>query len=75
MDSNFQLGLSGCINGQNPVVQNPLSFRCLRAIDYAVLVFFAIFMLSGLILFIFRIINKKVKFLTKFKIFNKIQNF
>ena len=60
MDSNFQLGLRGCIKGQNPVVQNPLSFRCLRAIDYAVLVFFAIFMLSGLVLFVFRIVNKKV---------------
>ena len=50
MDSNFQLGLRGCINGQNPVNQNPLSFRCLRAIDYAVLIFFTVFMLSGLAL-------------------------
>ena len=61
MDPSFQLSLSGCIQEQNPVMQNPLSISCLRAIDYAVLIFFTVFMLSGLVLFVFRIINKKVR--------------
>ena len=61
MDPSFQLSLSGCIQEQNPVMQNPLSISCLRAIDYAVLIFFTVFMLSGLVLFVFRIINKRVK--------------
>ena len=60
MEPQFQLQLSGCINQQNPVKQNPLSISCLRAIDYAVLIFFTVFMLSGLFLFVFRIVNKKV---------------
>ena len=67
MEPQFQLQLSGCINQQNPVKQNPLSISCLRAIDYAVLIFFTVFMLSGLFLFVFRIVNKKVS-LTAFGI-------
>ncbi|CAG5094687.1 Oidioi.mRNA.OKI2018_I69.XSR.g13779.t1.cds [Oikopleura dioica] len=63
MDEKSQLSLKGCIVGQNPVSQNPLSFRCLRAVDYAILIFFSVFMLSGLVMFIFRIINKQMELL------------
>ena len=76
MDPSFQLSLSGCIQEQNPVMQNPLSISCLRAIDYAVLIFFTVFMLSGLVLFVFRIINKKVFQLdAKIRDFKKIDEF
>ena len=72
MDSNFQLGLRGCINGQNPVNQNPLSFRCLRAIDYAVLIFFTVFMLSGLALKNFEI--HKIFYVKDSYLINKIRH-
>ena len=74
MEPQFQLQLSGCINQQNPVKQNPLSISCLRAIDYAVLIFFTVFMLSGLFLFVFRIVNKKVYFESTIS-GNKIQTY